>query len=615
MKRPSRTWIAFGALALVAAVSLGWLTRAVLRLDGEQRRSAAAEEREERVRLALWRLDSALALLVADENARSPSEFSAFYSPAHAWSPNQSPLAPGAVLLPSSLLELPSTNHRLHFEFRSGHPVTSPQVPPPAFRTLALSQGQSAAALAAAEEQLARIRNLLGPPAAPSGNGSRLSAAAAGARETGPTHTADTTSWSVRSPQPAPSRSARSLELAQSEIQARAQNFLNAQQANRYAPKSALANNNADVANAATSLVVPNTVGRMTPAWLGNELFLVRRVDAPDGARVQGVWLDWPVLRRSLLESIRELIPAADLVPAAVAAVAATDGERHVASLPLTLVPGEIPIGPIAPWSALRLALLAAWIGLTLAVLAIAGLLRGALDLSERRAEFVSAVTHELRTPLTTFQLYSEMLADGMVPDPEQRRQYLATLCSEATRLSHLVENVLAYARLERGSARNRRERLSLAALIARVLPRLEARARQAGLEVRVDADPVVAATAVDVDAGVVEQILFNLVDNAAKYAAGGPGERTIHLEALPERGKFALLRVRDHGQGISADVVGRLFEPFHRSAEKAAGSAPGVGLGLALCRNLSRSLGGDLRHDRTVRDGAAFVLSLPRPA
>ena len=122
-------------------------------------------------------------------------------------------------------------------------------------------------------------------------------------------------------------------------------------------------------------------------------------------------------------------------------------------------------------------------------------------------------------------------------------------------------------------------------------------------------------ATEVDVDVGVVEQILFNLVDNAAKYAPGGPDERRLHLEALPERGKWALLRVRDHGRGIGADVERRLFEPFHRSAEKAAGSAPGVGLGLALCRNLSRSLGGDLHHDRSVRDGAAFVLSLPRAA
>ena len=607
MKRLSKTWITFGGLALVAALSLGWLSRDVLRLDAEQRRSAAAAEREERVRLALWRIDSALALLVADENARSPSEFAAFYSPALAWSPSQVPLAPGAVLVPSSLLEVPSTNHRLHFEFAPGHPVASPQVPPPALRTLALTQVESTASLAAAEAQLERLRTLLGPPTAAGDNGSRLFAAVATAMKSGPTQTGAPSPRSRRQPDATSSRGSRDYDLGQSESQARAQNFVNAQQANRYATKSAL-NNNTEASNSAPA-AGPPPVGPMTPAWLGDELFLVRRLDAPDGPRVQGVWLDWPRLRGSLLASAFDLVPGANLVPAA---STAADGERHVASLPLTLVVGEIPITPMATWSALRLALLAAWIGLGLAILAIAGLLRGALDLSERRAEFVSAVTHELRTPLTTFRIYSEMLADDMVPDAEQRRQYLATLCSESTRLGHLVENVLAYARLERGSARNRREPISLGALVERVLPPLKERARQAGFEIRVDAGLSVAATGVEVDVSVVEQILFNLVDNAAKYATGAQGERTIHLEALPGRGGFAFLRVRDHGPGIGADVVGRLFEPFHRSAEKAAGSAPGVGLGLSLCRNLSRSLGGDLKHDRTVRDGAAFILSLP---
>lgn len=610
MKRFSKTWLSFGGLALVAALSLGWLSRDVLRLDAEQRRSTAAAEREEKVRLALWRIDSALALLVADENARSPSEFSSFYSPVRAWLPNQSPLGPGALLVPSSLLEVPSTNHHLHFEFAPGRPAFSPQVPPAALRSLALTQVESAATLAAAEVQLEKLRELLAQPAGTGSNASRLLAIGAGAANSVPS-TSVTSSTSSPGPQVAtPPRSSRGNDLGQSESQARAQNFLNAQQVNRYTTKSAV-NKTADSVEFTTDAGAP-PVGRMVPAWLGKELFLVRHLTAPDGPRVQGVWLDWPQLRRSLLASVLDLVPEADLIPAA---SAAADGERHVASLPLTLVSGEISVAPMAPWSALQLALLAAWIGLGLAILAIAGLLRGALDLSERRAEFVSAVTHELRTPLTTFRIYSEMLADDMVPDAEQRRQYLATLCSESTRLGHLVENVLAYARLERGSARNRRECVSLGTLVGRVLPPLQERARQAGFEIRVDANPEVAATEVDVDVSVVEQILFNLVDNAAKYAAGAPGERTIHLEALPVRGNFAFLRVRDHGQGIDADLVGRLFEPFHRSAEKAAGSAPGVGLGLSLCRNLSRSLGGDLKHDRTVRDGAAFVLSLPRRA
>jgi K+-sensing histidine kinase KdpD len=101
-------------------------------------------------------------------------------------------------------------------------------------------------------------------------------------------------------------------------------------------------------------------------------------------------------------------------------------------------------------------------------------------------------------------------------------------------------------------------------------------------------------------------------VDNACKYAAPLATEKVIHLETVPENGKFALLRVRDHGQGISAEAAKRLFQPFNKSATEAAHSAPGVGLGLALCRRLSRSFGGDLEWNQAVRDGACFALKLP---
>ena len=72
------------------------------------------------------------------------------------------------------------------------------------------------------------------------------------------------------------------------------------------------------------------------------------------------------------------------------------------------------------------------------------------------------------------------------------------------------------------------------------------------------------------------------------------------------------MLRVRDHGQGISAESAKRLFKPFSKSAQEAAHSAPGIGLGLALCRRLSRSIGGDLRLVTNVTRGACFELRLP---
>jgi signal transduction histidine kinase len=208
--------------------------------------------------------------------------------------------------------------------------------------------------------------------------------------------------------------------------------------------------------------------------------------------------------------------------------------------------------------------------------------------------------------------MYSEMLAGDMVADAEKRREYLRTLCSEANRLGHLVENVLAYARLERGSARSRVEQVTLGELIDRTKERLVQRAEQAGMQLAVDKGSETMRTRVCVDVSVVEQILFNLVDNACKYAAPVADEKIIHVEATHDP-KWAMLRVRDHGEGISPRMARRLFKPFSKSAKEAAHTAPGVGLGLALCRRWSRRLRGDLKLDRTCRVGACFVLSLPK--
>jgi signal transduction histidine kinase len=111
-------------------------------------------------------------------------------------------------------------------------------------------------------------------------------------------------------------------------------------------------------------------------------------------------------------------------------------------------------------------------------------------------------------------------------------------------------------------------------------------------------------------DAPPVEQILFNLVDNACKYG-GSSTDRRIHLRA--EAGdKTVCLEVRDHGHGVAPEMIRNLFVPFSKSAAQAAGTAPGVGLGLALCRRLAQSRGGDLRYQGSA-DGAVFILTLPR--
>jgi K+-sensing histidine kinase KdpD len=117
-------------------------------------------------------------------------------------------------------------------------------------------------------------------------------------------------------------------------------------------------------------------------------------------------------------------------------------------------------------------------------------------------------------------------------------------------------------------------------------------------------------------DGGAVEQILFNLVDNACKYAAVADDKR-IHLHVAVEQRQVAI-EVRDHGPGIPPTARRRLFRPFSKSVQEAARTAPGVGLGLALSKRLASDLGGCLAmatKGGAAPAGAAFVLTLPAAA
>jgi signal transduction histidine kinase len=611
MRRPLHAWLLYALCVLVVLATLGGLTLTALHLDEVGRRAEMEAETEGRIRLALWRADSALALLVAQENSRPWTDFAAFHPPETLVRLDGSVVQDTTIRIPSPILLAPVTNLLLHFRLDPDGTLTSPAVPRGSERALAAALGLDAQTTVRASRELARLDLLLRDLNPADGNSSArisrygLSRSATGVR--GWMRLAEAAPESSNAPtftEPAPPSSAAELSqsaLNRGEQRARAYRFNNtvadygqqAQQAPKPGPVAAAE--------------VP-TVGRFAGVRLGGELFLVRRIRFRAGWWIDGVWLDWPGLRGSLRSELRDLLPEADLT---LASDSGTDtDERRLVALPVRLEPGTVPLAPPHRWTPLRLTLALAWAGAGMAALAIGLLLAGTLALSERRAAFVSAVTHELRTPLTTFQMYSEMLAGDMVPDPVSRRSYLETLRSEAVRLGHLVENVLAYARLERGSARGRVETLTVRELLARTRERLDTRAAAAGLELRLD--EVLLDSRITTDVSVTEQILFNLVDNAAKYAGPAASEPRIDLSVFREGTRWTCLRVCDHGPGIPEREARKLFRPFSRSSEEAAGGVPGVGLGLALSRRLARDLGGDLLLVPSREPGATFVLKVP---
>lgn len=622
MNRPWQIWSLFALCLVVLLAAMAWVTATAVRLDRAEWQAGQRAELEERTRLALWRMDSLLAPLIIEESARPFNAYEAFPATTRAYTKSFAQIKQGDVLVPSPLLTYASSNILLHFQLAPDGRVTSPQVPAGNERLVAENSYTTGQRIDTAAARLAQFERLLAQrPASESPalssfrGGAGLSSAMKAVstednrtalwRRTAIGHTSAldwlSTPTLAQAFETAPSQKSQAFRN-NAERQARANVYNLAQQ-------QVAANNLGMDLTQQPPAQLSTSEAIFKPVWLGQALVLARRVKLGGGEVVQGCWLNWSNLRQSLLGSIRDLFPDAQLAP-----VANLNGERDgrmLAAVPAKLVLGKTAFEPMPRWTPVRISLAIAWGGMLLAGLAVAGLLHGTISLSERRGAFVSAVTHELRTPLTTFKMYSEMLAAGMVPDAEKRTRYLSTLCSEANRLSHLVENVLAYARLERGSARSRIERLTLAELVERVKPRLVERAERTGMTIETNGDEAVLRAAVQIDVSAVEQILFNLVDNACKYAAPNATEKVIHLEALPD-GKFAILRVRDHGQGISVEGAKRLFQPFSKSAHEAAQTGPGVGLGLALCRRLSRSMGGDLSLNKIVKDGACFVLRLP---
>ncbi len=342
--------------------------------------------------------------------------------------------------------------------------------------------------------------------------------------------------------------------------------------------------------------------GPLAPLWLGDGpepgLAFVRVARAEAQVSLQGFLLDWPRARSRLRASIADLFPDARLAPRRGPAP-----DTGLAAIPVTLET-TAPETNLGGRTATRLQLGVVWLAALIALAAVGLTLRTSFDIAERRGRFVSAVTHELRTPLTTFRMYAQMLADGMVTDPEQRAIYLRTLEAESERLSALVANVLAYARLEGGRHPQRRAAITGGALVDRVAPALSRRAAQAGVPLRITCSGD-AGRGFELDAESVEQILFILVDNACKYAATDAGVDVV-LDA--GRGEFV---VSDHGPGIGPEHARAVFEPFDRGGLDAAGGIPGVGLGLALARDLARAIGGELSLGGAPDAGAHFRLRL----
>jgi signal transduction histidine kinase len=226
---------------------------------------------------------------------------------------------------------------------------------------------------------------------------------------------------------------------------------------------------------------------------------------------------------------------------------------------------------------------------------------------SRAKSEFLAVMSHELRTPLNAIDGYAELLElELRGPITSAQLEDIKRIRRSQKHLLSLINDVLNFARLDAGTVRYEIREFSLVEALRGVedvtAPQL--RARQLHF-VRHDCDEGVRVRA---DREKVEQILVNLMTNAIKFTEPD-GEITLECE---EAGDRVMVRVRDTGRGIPADKLSEIFEPFVQVARSAGAPSEGVGLGLAISRDLSRAMSGELVAESTIGKGSVFTLTLP---
>ena len=228
-------------------------------------------------------------------------------------------------------------------------------------------------------------------------------------------------------------------------------------------------------------------------------------------------------------------------------------------------------------------------------------------QLKRVRSDFVANVSHELKTPITSIKGFVETLLDGAMHEPEDAERFLRIVAAQSDRLNEMIEDLLTLSRLEQDT-----DRAGLSLQPARIRGVLEAavgvcelKASAKNVSVELTCDAQLQAK---INPALLEQAVVNLVDNAVKYSPDG---ETVSVEAVGGPTEV-VIRVKDHGCGIGAEHLPRLFERFYRVDKARSRKLGGTGLGLAIVKHIAQAHGGRTTVESTPGEGSVFSLHLP---
>jgi two-component system OmpR family sensor kinase len=226
----------------------------------------------------------------------------------------------------------------------------------------------------------------------------------------------------------------------------------------------------------------------------------------------------------------------------------------------------------------------------------------------QAQRDFLANVSHELKTPLTSIQGFAQAIQDGTVHDPQELERAAGVILNEANQMHRLVLDLLALTRLESGTADLVSEPVDLTLLLRAALDKFSLQAEKVGVSLKGQIEPL---PEINGDGDRLSQVFGNLIDNALKYTQPG-GQVTL----LARRdGGSVVVQVKDTGIGISPEDQKRIFERFFQvDKSRKGGAGRGVGLGLAITRQITLAHHGELWLESSPGQGSTFFVRFPIP-
>lgn len=231
---------------------------------------------------------------------------------------------------------------------------------------------------------------------------------------------------------------------------------------------------------------------------------------------------------------------------------------------------------------------------------------RAQIELAKAKSTFVSNVSHELRTPLALIRMFAETLEMGRLKDEEKKQEYYRTILRETERLTHLVNNLLNFSRMEAGRKPYRLAHCSLRDVVGEVVTTYAPHLQHAGFVpiVELPQDDVMAS----LDREAIAEAMINLLDNAVKYSGGKKYLRV----AVARAGQEAKVEVEDQGVGIAPQYHARIFDAFFRVPSGFVHDTKGSGLGLSLVKHIVDAHGGRIELESIPEKGTIVRLLFP---